>query len=61
VERLIDNRREKAESLRAEKVRKENDRYTQYCTFQPAISCESKRLASKEAKSVRLAHERLYE
>lgn len=46
-ERLIDNQREKAESLRAEKIRREDNDWAEYCTFQPSINIESKRIASK--------------
>jgi hypothetical protein len=48
IERLLDDRREKAESLRAEKVKKEESMYNEECTFQPKINVESRKLSGKE-------------
>lgn len=44
IERLVENRKERTETLRAEKIKKEETE-TEGCTFKPVINAESKRLA----------------
>ena len=47
--------------MRNERVRRENKQYSQLCTFVPEINYESKRIASKETRSTKEAHQRLYD
>ena len=45
--------------MRNEKVRRENQEYSQICTFQPEISYHSKKIAEKD-RPTKDTHQRLY-